>query len=233
MPITDLDSYLPTLDEFIAHWSALNADRINRGQGEAVLRDGSTLQDLLRCREEFLRSLEQPDLSPTARKQSQQRLQLLRLERNCLQDEIRERLAEFRDAVSLQRPSARTAAWLRTFPSLDTREPRYLGHLDSVAQLWEALDNSAPLQLPDGYGLRDFQQDVQNFRCASHALRKAKREYNAFCFNWGESGGKGRARVMELLTLYRCAVRFELEVDREFQLTLPARTPYSYHPGQA
>jgi hypothetical protein len=83
----------------------------------------------------------------------------------------------------------------------------------------------APLTLDEGYTVAEYREDVCRFRTAGRQMRDATRTYRTIC------GGLRLGEVEYRLTRYRCAVRFERDVDRELLTSLPARHPDSYRPG--
>jgi hypothetical protein len=222
MPITDLASYLPTMDEFIVHWSAVNAALRERGEEELTLRDGTTLPEFIDARASLVARMAEVERAEHTRRQVQE-------ERDYLQEELRARLIQFQAAVLEQMSGTRDVDWVSTLPSLIAAETRYLGQLDAAAEVWERIDSElgAPLPLANGYTLRQFREDVRRFRAASRALRIAQGSHRTL--TWERN--RLRRTLMDWLTKYRCVVRFDRVVDPELLYALPARTPSSYRPA--
>src|SRR4051794_16043075 len=124
MPITDLASYLPTLDEFVAHWSAVNLVLRARGEPEAILWHAFTLKELVRTRRELASLMR-------AREEAAASLAGLRQELVLLQENLRLRLQEFRDVLIRELPSSPYAAWWQSVP-LDAGELSWVGALDDA-----------------------------------------------------------------------------------------------------
>lgn len=226
MPITNSASYLPTVDEFIAHWSLVNAELRARGEPPAVLRDGRTLAEFATVRPALEACL---GVLVTERALSQR----LREEREYIQEELRSRLIQLGDEILRAAPETRYQGRLLELPPPDVGVPRYLGCLDAFVRLWEEINADpglravTPLKLARGYRLADFQADVERFRATARTARKAARTLQ---MRECELGGL-RGTIMDWLTQYRCVIRFDLEVGQELLAALPARTPWSYRPG--
>ncbi|HTE20612.1 MAG TPA: hypothetical protein VK689_19770 [Armatimonadota bacterium] len=225
MPITDFASYLPTMDAFIAHWAAVNAWLAARGEPEVLLRDGSPLPELVRARAELASLLQRVEAASERRERR-------RDARRWLQEELRARLAQLRDAILLSLSESPWAGWARALRLLDPADGRYLGELDAALVAWDEIDRnpslpSVPLLLGGGYGRGDFREDVRRFRVAGREEREAVRLFRALLRTRDVTCG----RVMDSLTQYRCAVRFDREMDPSLLRSLPARMPSSYRPG--
>jgi hypothetical protein len=218
VPITNLASYLPTMDEFIAHWSAVNAALRSRGEAQLTLPDGCRLADFGAARAELERLFAE-EQAATARWDRLQEEQLF------VQEALRAHLIQFRDTVLAELPESPEAAWVRGF----VWGPALLRELGSVARVWAGLETSreAPWILPGGCALADYRAELRHFRVLSRERRAAARarrgillKRNALC-----------AAIESWLFRYRCAVRFELDLEEELLHALPARHPGSYRPG--
>jgi hypothetical protein len=124
MPITTLATYLPTLDEFIAHWTRVNEELSGRGEAEALLADGFSLADLIRLRDEWRELESELETTLPALLEARER-------RSSLGTAVDARMREWREAVLPGEPQE-TAAYL---PG-----PRLLGAMDSLAAQWSETD---------------------------------------------------------------------------------------------
>lgn len=227
MPVTDLPSYLPTMDEFIAHWAGVNAFLEDQAREALVLRDGSTLADFARLRDELVPALQQFEQAVVLQKQVARERETLRKRRELLQEEVLLRIGQFAEEILCRTPdNAPLAGWVQSLLALTPRQ-RALAQMDRVAQFWKRAEEATPFVLTSGYTRAEYCETIRRFR-------EAGRHYRNFCkeHRLPNLGGLGSSFVqaMEWMTWYRCAVRFEVVVEREFLRTLPARTPYSYCP---
>src|SRR5690349_20796367 len=163
MPVTDIPSYLPTMDEFIVHWTALNASRRTCGLPVATLRDGSTVQQFEALRGELAWTLE------TLRALAEER-QRIREEREYHQAELRARLVQFRDLLLERAPGTPYAEWAQSLQVFDPSRRNHLRYLDAAIRHWEAM---GPVALARSYSLREFRSDVECFRELCRAGRSA------------------------------------------------------------
>lgn len=207
--------------QFIAHWLVVNASLEAGRQRELILRDGSTLKEFARVHAE-LKTLLRKIREVSARQRQVQQ------ERDTLERELRTRLQQFRNTVLQQLLQMQYEEQVRVILPAETSTPRYLGQINAVTRLWEELESNAPFSLGDGDKLDDFRRDGRRFREGCRTLRETRRAYRGLIQDRAGLCG----RIMQRMMYYRCAVRFEREVDRELLVTLPARTPASYRPGQ-
>jgi hypothetical protein len=114
MPISNLASYLPTMDELIAHWSAVNRALDARGEPPAVLRDGCGLAQFEAARdhlEAVFRTVES----------ARSHLQTLREAEEYTREALRARLVQFRDRIWQLAPETPYAACVAALPPLEGR----------------------------------------------------------------------------------------------------------------
>jgi hypothetical protein len=223
MPVTNAASWVPTMDEFIAHWTAVNAERAARGESEVMLDGGCTLAGFRAARDELA------EITPLVR-EAAMKMERLCAEHLARQAELIERLRQFGGAISVHGlPAAHPS-------ELDSHLPPLIGdasdfaYLDTVSRCWAEVNDrasstgQAPLTLVNAYSLAEYREDVRCFRAGGRDLRRAKKHHRHRC---GEAAGL-RGPAMHWMTRYRVAVRFRLGVSRDLLLSLPARTPHSY-----
>src|SRR4051794_9972336 len=117
MPITNLASYLPTMDEFAAHWETADAEVQARGEDEIRIRDGTTLRHFRAVRAELVRLLAAEE---AARQRRLQREEERRLALEAVRPRLERTLGELR-----RLDGGPEAEWARAFPSLDRVESGY------------------------------------------------------------------------------------------------------------
>jgi len=219
MAITDLDSYLPTMDEFIQHWTRVNAALNQRGDGDAVLRDGCTLGQFAEARGSLavlLRVTSDAEAEATR----------LRFERDYLAEGLRGRLLELQDALGNTVPDSHSAGFLSSAALLDPHDLRYLDDLDRAFELWREVETIHQIASPSGSGSAQLCADVRQFRGRCRELKRAQRIALALA----ERRRRACEQVMSWLQNYRALVRFGLGLDPTLRYALPARTPASYRP---
>lgn len=214
------------MDEFIAHWLAVNAALRHRGEPEMVLRDGCTVRDFVTDRARLETLFHEVD-------EAAERPTLLRQEGDYLKEELRARLVQFQAHVLDLTPDTPHARWAEGLLVREFGNPRYLGQLDTAAHVWaevnamHVLTTGDLLILAGGHTLTDYRHDIARFRSVCRNTRQLAR----VCQELYCRRAQQCAAVMERLMKYRSRVRFDLDVGRELLASLPARTPGSYRPG--
>lgn len=196
MSLPDPHANLPPVDAVIAHWVEVNRSHTNRGKAPAILRDGSGLEELISLRREV-------DACLCQTRHTERLLATYRLERDRLRTMLRYELARL------------TLTDLDL--ALDTAVPCYLGQLDLLIERSQAQDG--PASQVDQECRTQLADTVERFRLVSRRLRLLGQQYR----NWSQLLAGGRWALGYRIRLYRCAVRFEWDLDREIVASLPPR----------
>ncbi|HRI42728.1 MAG TPA: hypothetical protein PLL78_08650 [Fimbriimonadaceae bacterium] len=134
MPITSVGSWLPTIDEFITHWTAVNAFL---NPSELVLLDGYDLATLQLDRASVAGALSDV----------QGKLNLRTIasgDRDIKRAAIRGRIGQFRAAVQAQLPGSRYLASLPKLPTREAAPGKWRDALDDMLNLWTAVNANNP-----------------------------------------------------------------------------------------
>lgn len=156
MPISTLGSYLPTLQEFITHWT--QADATAGGSG-ILLQGDYGVADLSADRDTLADALQQAN-------EAALQVGLSAATRDRKKDLLRPRLTQFRAVVLGQRSDTIEARELPLVPSITLAESKFLQPFDKMAVLWQRLNAQAPLTLVGGYTLTEFQAELAALRTA-------------------------------------------------------------------
>lgn len=217
MPITGLWSYTTTGNDFDAHWTDLNANRVANTLLELLLSGGYGHSDLI-SDIAFLTS------ANTGVEDLDNAFDQAASDRDNLRLTLRSKLIEFRGVVNYRLPgSGLDQALPRTFAKRSSEE-RTLKALEDMASVWTRVNAHAatanytpPLVLRDGYTLATFIADVAALRAyyktvsdAENDLRIARKERDTLL-------DPLRSRFVE----YREAVRVEYGEEHPFYISLP------------
>ena len=170
MPLTTNGSYLPTMQEFIAHWTAVNAALVS--PDVLTLSGGYTLANFTADRaaiQTATTAIETVDNGVTA----------AQTDRELKKAALKTRLEQFRAAIAAQFPGSIYASMLPNAPLKTNIETRFLKPFDDMANLWSRVNTDTiagftpPLKLPGGYVLATFTTDLAALRSAYLAVTNA------------------------------------------------------------
>lgn len=134
MPITSVGSWLPTIDEFITHWTAVNAFL---SPDDFVLLDGYDLATLQLDRAAVAGALSDVQAKLNLRT-------IASGDRDLKRAAIRGRILQFRSAVRAQLPSSRYLASLPRLPTPSAAPGKWRDALDDMLNLWTTINANSP-----------------------------------------------------------------------------------------
>lgn len=165
MPISSIASYLSTTQEFITHWTAVNAD-LGPG-GPLVLPVGYNVASLTTDRTNLQTKI-------TAIETADNAVQIAAGSRDIKKGPLRERLRQFRTTVQSLLKGSDFIYALPNIPKYNLGEGPFMKALDDASNLWTRINAAAPpppgvtlpLTLVGGYTLASFNTEVAAIRAA-------------------------------------------------------------------
>ena len=163
MPLSSIESYLSTAQEFITHWTAVNADL-----GSALVLPGLYAVATLTADRTALQT------KITAVATADNAVQLASGLRDIKKDPLRERVRQFRTAVQSYFKGLEYVNALPSVPRFTSGEGDFMRELDDMANLWARINAilpipaglPVPLTLVGGYTLATFNAEVAAMRAA-------------------------------------------------------------------
>jgi len=218
MPISGPTSYVPTLNQFIPHWTSVNL--VLGAGGPLVLEDGTTLAILTGYRNQldgFRTSI------PGKANDVQIASATIKLKRAVLVS----RLGEFNRKVRARMGSSPYAAALPQVPSVTSGEGLILEPLNDMATLWPKINAATipgftgPLLLPGGYAIATYLTDLAALRAAYVTEQTAQNEINLEL----KLRNFVQDKAYDAMRDYREAVAGEFTDNDPHVLSLPDLTP--------
>nr|MDP9179388.1 hypothetical protein [Gemmatimonadota bacterium] len=229
MPISGVGSWLPTIDEFIAHWTAVNAAL---APGALTLSDGYELPN----------GGGNPNITDDraavddAIGDVQSQLNLLsnaRGVRDLARVALNPRFLQFRNAIGAYLHNSQYLQSIPPTPQFDQSPGDWRDAMDDMVHLWGVINTNTPaipgftppLLLAAGYTLATFTTDAAALNTAFITVSsldqdaQQSREHRDAVF----------APVYERLRQYRLAVQATFGPEHELIATLPALTPAAGH----
>ena len=170
MPISAIGSYAPTMQEFINHWTNVNA---TLGATPLTLRGGYTLANFTADRTAIINAI---NAVIAADNTAQTTAANLIIARNALLD----RAIQFRKWVQGYLPGSAYAAALPVAPPIKAAESKFTDPLQDILNLWTTINADAtltgiplPIALTGGYLLAAYTTDLTNLRAAFVSAKNA------------------------------------------------------------
>jgi hypothetical protein len=217
MAISTIGSYVATMDQFVAHWTEVDAFL---SPGAVTLKGGYALAD-------FTADQSAIDAAITAVEDADNIRQGSVADINASKGGLRGRLAQFRAGVSAQLPGTKYQKMLPVQPPFSLVESKFLRPMDDMASVWTHVNAdtipgfTGPLLLAGGYALAGFTGDLAGARTNYVAGTSA--------LNGSRSARASRdillAPARERMRQYRQAVLSMLPAGNALLLTVPALTP--------
>lgn len=217
MAISSIASYLPTMQEFIDHWTAVNA---SISPTVLTLLGGYAVADFTADRDAI-------DAAITAIEPADNARQFAAAQRDLQKGVVRPRIFQFRATVLGQLAGTAYAKTLPTMPNFSANQGAHLKVLDDVANGWANINAATipgftgPLLLAGGYAVADFTADVAEMRArfiastvADDNDRLARSQRNVLL-------KPAKARMVQ----YRQAVKGILPPGDPLLNTIPAVSP--------
>jgi hypothetical protein len=220
MPLSTTASYISTMQEFITHWTAVNADL--GAAGPLVLPPTYAVANLTADRTALQTRITAVETAVNA-------LELAAGQRDLRKPPLAERLRQFRATVLAYLRNTEYAGALPTIPTLSVSEGRYLRALDDMSNLWTRINAITPLpevpvlplRLVGNYLIATFNSDVAGLRSAYgtwngavQSLLIAREQRNVLL-----------PPIRQRLVQYRKAVQATYAAGSPLLLSLPAVTP--------
>ena len=177
VPINNLTSYLPTMQEFMDHWTLVNAQL---GVKPLVLSDGTSLATFTASRTAIQGYITAVTQAETLVPQKRQTL-------HDLKKAMSRKLELFRKAVLGQLATSNYVSRLPTLPKFGATQARFIKPLEAAANIWSSINYVPPLTddetllgfvgpliLPDGTALADFQAAITALYAAYSAITTAQ-----------------------------------------------------------
>ena len=171
MPLTDIDSYVTTASDFMAHWSDVNADRVANTLPELTAQGGYDLATFTIDRDVLQAAITGIDGHDNA-------VPIAAANRDAAKDAIVDRLRQFRSASDLYLKATSYAGVVPTLPALTNSESKFLRAFDDTADVWGRVNADTgiagftpPLLLRAGYDLVAFTAELAAVRDTYKAIR--------------------------------------------------------------
>lgn len=213
MPITSPASYLPTTDEFIAHWKAANAAL--PPATPIILAAAASVTSLQTLRDTLA-------TQRAAVEAQRNNLEGARADIEILKAALLERLNQFNGKVPSLAPASRWVTMLPKAYSRTDSSGKVLPVLDELDSLWASYDLENPaLALMNGYDRPAFQAQLT-------ALKIAYTSYTAAAIDLGlarASRNETQDSIRPILVQYRQRIPSEFPAGSPILATLPAYSP--------
>jgi len=217
MPISSIESYLPTMTGFMEHWTLVNAFL---SPGALTLQGGYALIDFTSDKNTLQAAVTAIELLDNAREGAA-------TDRDTKKSSLRGKHVQFRAAVSAHLPGTMYQNMLPTLSPFTANESRFLRPLDDMANLWSRINTdtipgfTGPLLLPGAFTLANFNTALAALRTAYHTATNTEIDSRA---------GRGTRDVLlppdrERMRQYRKAVVATLPAGNALLLSIPALTP--------
>lgn len=217
MTVSSIGSYVTTAAAFVAHASDVNAARLADGTEELIWPGGYRLADFVADRNAVEAKL--TDLVGLENTR-----QLVTDDRDRKRVDMRERLRQFRLAVSLHLKGTTYFQRLPKIPQVVISESKFLRPFDDMDELWSQIDDdeslpnfTPPLKLSGGYALNDFETDLAAMRACYRAVTEAE--------NSQDAARKERDAMLlplrERMSQYRKLIQLEYGRAHAFTQSLP------------
>ncbi len=169
MPSISLAIYPPKMQEFIAHWTQVNAAL---GANPLLLKGGYSLATFTADRTALVAAIDAvvPAINT---------VQGTIVSRDTLKISLKTRLAQFRAAVIAFFPDSRYSRMLPTSPPLTSIESQFISPFIDVSNIWNLVNTETnpgftpPLLLPGGYTKANLDTDIAALRTAYVTLENA------------------------------------------------------------
>lgn len=213
MPISTLGSYLPTLQEFITHWTQTN---LSTSDSEITLRGGYDLAQFTADKNELADAFQTASTAAVE-------VGLMASDRDRKKATLRPRLTQFRAVVLGQYGDKLEARELPTVPAFTLAESKFLLPFDQMAVLWQRLNAQDVITLVGGYTLAQFQTELGALRAAYSAVTNGVTEARIA----REQRDALLAPIKQRLKQYRQLLPGIFAAEHPLLVTLPALTPPS------
>lgn len=223
MPYLNPKTYLQTLDRFLAHWEAVDAEL---APAQLTLIPAYTRASLQSARDELATLM-----AKVVEEENDQ--EGLTGERNIRRKALRARMVQFRKVVRGLMPDSSYAKIVPETPLVDSSLNVWLGALDGFSGLWEMIEADPPPGVPvpfliaGGYGLADFNADADALRSVYTGLVGEENDMVGALAERDRVWSATRSRLVQ----YRAVVSGSFELSHPLVRSLPRLSqPYKPRP---
>lgn len=208
--------YPPKMQEFIAHWTQVNA---TLGAAPLLLRGGYNLANFTADRNALVNAI---DAVIPAINTVQGNI----VTRDTLKTALKSKIAQFRAAVNAFFPDSRYSRMIPTVPLYAAIESVFLAPFVDIANIWNLINTEVnpgftpPLLLPGGYTKANLDTDIAALRAAYIALGNAQIGASAARASRDVLVPNANARMKQ----YRQAVVARLPIGSPLLNNIPAYT---------
>lgn len=220
MPLTDIGSYVPVMDEFAAHWAEVNMDLGGGPATDLKLQGGYTRANFVAERGALSAAITELEDLENGR-------QIAAANRDTQKAALRQKLGQFRAMLRAVIPNSKYAAAAQVMPDYGTSESKFLAPFDDMHSLWTRINADAtlpgftPPMLIGTYALATFAMELAALRIAYGEVTIAESDLTV--------GREGRNALLpparERMLQYRSAVEATFGVDHPLTLSLPDLSP--------
>ncbi len=220
MPITDIGSYPPTMDEFSAHWDDVNIFLGGTPATDLKLKGAYT-------RAMFIADRNAIDLAITALVGLENVREIAATNRDTLKQALLVRINSFRGILRALFPNSSYAGAAPLVPVISSAESKFLTPFDDMSNLWGKLnaDTTIPGFTPPlviaGVTLAQFQTELAAMRAAFGAVTVAENDEAIGRQNRDALLDPARERMVQ----YRVLVEAVLGPTHPLTLSLPDLSP--------
>lgn len=228
MPFSGPSSYLSTIDEFIGHWTDVDAELTGGGDGPLVLGGPYALADLQNDRTSIAGEITQLEGTINV-------LEGHRTDRNNDRPLIKERIRQLVAFVRGVLASSQYVGQIAPLIQEDDNSGKWIVAMDDAEHMWTTINASPPagftppLVLSGGYTLAMFAADVAALKTTLTAITQSEQDTDR------ERDERDRLyRVIRAqLVLYRQAVAGTFPADHPLVTSLPRLDPLPGHTPDA
>ncbi len=173
MPISGIGSYAPTMQEFINHWTQVNA---SLGANPLLLRGGYTLANFTTDRTNIVNAINTVIATDNVKQTASGNLDWLKFN-------IRQRPIQFRKVVEAMLQATGYINALPVAPAFSAVESRFVDPLEEMRQLWVTINADTtvpgftpPILVAGGYTVATFTTDLTGLRAAFITAKNANEQ---------------------------------------------------------
>lgn len=220
MPFSGPSSYLETIDEFIGHWTDVNAALTP----DLTVPAGYTLANLQANRASLASSM-------TSLQAATNVVEGLRTHRDHQKHALRERMRQLSAAIRGLMPDSVYVNQIPRLVPVEVNTGRWMKSMDDFAHLWATIDATPPsgftppLLLNGGYAVATFATDIAALKTTFTELTQAEQDVARAVDERDEQ----YREIRRLLTRYRAAVAAMFLKTDPLWLSLPRIRPLPGH----
>jgi hypothetical protein len=226
MPFSGPSSYLTTIDEFVGHWTDVDAELVALGGlgSELKLTGPYALTDLQAHRTELASKM-------TVLETELNDVETLRGQRDNQKEPLHEFMRQFNGLVRSQLRDSSYVAALRDTVHMNDNPGKWIIAMDDIANLWADINAAppagftGPLLLAGGYAVATFVTDIAALKTTFEDLSHADQHVDQVLQEREEIFRAIRERLVQ----YRGVVESSFAADHPLVLSLPRVYPLPGH----